>query len=93
MAPTAIQQMTPPTMRGQASAVYLFFSALIGLGVGPTAVALGSEYLFGGSAGLPYSLALVTSIGCGLSALLFWLARAPFVASLDRLTESAVRGA
>ena len=93
MAPTAIQQMMPPTMRGQASAVYLFFSALIGLGMGPTAVALGSDYLFGGSAGLPYSLALVTSVGCGLSALLFWFARAPFVASLDRLTESVVRGA
>jgi MFS family permease len=84
MAPTAIQQMTPPSMRGQASAVYLFFSALIGLGIGPTAVALGTQYLFGGDEALSRSLALVTSTGCALSALLFWLACAPFVASLDR---------
>jgi MFS family permease len=84
MAPTAIQQMTPPTMRGQASAVYLFFSALIGLGMGPTAVALGTQYLFGGDDGLSLSLALVTSTGCALSGFLFWFACTPFVASLDR---------
>jgi MFS family permease len=84
MAPTAIQQMTPPAMRGQASAVYLFFGALIGLGIGPTAVALGTQYLFGGDKGLSLSLALVTSTGCALSALLFWFARTPFLASLDR---------
>jgi MFS family permease len=89
MAPTAIQQMMPPTMRGQASAVYLFFSALIGLGIGPTAVALGAEYFFGGSEGLPFALALVTGAGCAMSALLFWSARAPFLASLDRLRTSS----
>jgi MFS family permease len=93
MAPTAIQQMMPPTMRGQASAVYLFFSALIGLGIGPTAVALGADYLFGGSDGLPYSLALVTSVGCGMSAVLFWSARTPFLASLDRLSAWVGRSA
>jgi MFS family permease len=84
MAPTAIQQMTPPSMRGQASAVYLFFGALIGLGIGPTAVALGTQYVFGGDTGLSLSLALVTSTGCAVSALLFWFARTPFLASLDR---------
>ncbi len=85
MAPTAMQQMMPPHMRGQASAIYLFFGALMGLGVGPTAVALGAHHLFGGDEGLPYSLALVTSLGCGASAVLFWFARAPFIASLERL--------
>src|SRR3984893_16414437 len=38
IAPAAIQQMMPATMRGQASAVYLFSINLIGLGIGPTAV-------------------------------------------------------
>jgi MFS family permease len=93
MAPTAMQQMMPPTMRGQASAIYLFFSALIGLGIGPTAVALGAHYFFGGDEGLPFSLAFVTSLGCGASAVLFWFARAPFIASLERLrarTEAGV---
>jgi hypothetical protein len=85
MAPTAMQQMMPPRMRGQASAIYLFFGALMGLGIGPTAVALAAHYLFGGDEGLPYSLALVTSLGCGASAILFWFARAPFIASLERL--------
>jgi len=84
MAPTAIQQMMPANMRGQASAAYLLFSALIGLGIGPTAVALCTQYIFGGDQGLPYSLALVTSLGCGLSAGMLWLARGPFLASLER---------
>ena len=64
--------------------MYLFFGALIGLGIGPTAVALGTEYLFGGDQGLSLSLALVTSTGCAVSALFFWFARMPFLASLDR---------
>jgi MFS family permease len=92
MAPTAMQQMMPPNMRGQASAVYLFFSALIGLGIGPTAVALGAQRLFGGDQGLAHSLALVTSLGCAGSAVLFYFARAPFLRSLERLrarTEAA----
>jgi MFS family permease len=93
MAPTAIQQMMPRTMRGQASAVYLFFSALIGLGIGPTAVAVAAEYFFGGDRGLSFSLALVTSVGCAMSALLFWCARAPFLVSLDRLRAWSAPGA
>jgi MFS family permease len=86
MAPVAIQQMMPANMRGQASAIYLFFGALIGLGMGPTAVALSAQYLFGGDDGLPSSLALVTSAGSACSAALLWAARAPFVSSLDRLS-------
>ncbi|KKK66701.1 hypothetical protein LCGC14_2961450, partial [marine sediment metagenome] len=35
VAPAAIQEMMPNTMRGQASAIYLFVVNLIGLGLGP----------------------------------------------------------
>lgn len=56
---SAIQDLVPNRMRGQASAVYLFIVNLIGLGVGPTAVALGTDRLFGDDLKVGLSLALV----------------------------------
>jgi MFS family permease len=85
VAPAAIQQMMPATMRGQASAVYLFILNLIGLGVGPTAVAACTQYLFGRDDAVQYSLAIVTSLACALASLLLYGALKPFLASLERL--------
>ena len=39
VAPAAIQQMMPNTMRAQATALYLFVINLVGIGLGPTIVA------------------------------------------------------
>src|SRR5690606_20899011 len=46
VAPAAIQVVMPTAMRGEASAVYLFVITLIGLGIGPTAVAMVTHYVF-----------------------------------------------
>ncbi len=59
IAPAAIQQMMPPAMRGQASAVYLFILNLIGLGLGPTAVAYFTQYVFQRDDAVNYSLLMV----------------------------------
>jgi MFS family permease len=85
VAPAAIQQMMPSTMRGQASALYLFSVNIIGLGVGPTAVGFLTQYAFGRDDAVRYSLAIVTSAACALAALLLYLGLKPFVSSLDRL--------
>jgi len=85
IAPAAIQQMMPPQMRGQASAVYLFMVNIIGLGVGPTAVAFFTQYVFGRDAAVPYSLAIVTSASCALGAMLLYCGRNSFLASLECL--------
>ena len=55
----AIQQMMPNPMRGQASAVYLFIINMIGLGLGPTAVAVCTQYLFKRDDAVNYSLLVV----------------------------------
>ena len=89
IAPAAIQQMMPATMRGQASAVYLFILNLIGLGVGPTAVAACTQYVFGRDDAVRYSLAIVTSVACALATVLLYGALKPFLASLERLRVSA----
>ena len=85
IAPAAIQQMMPASMRGQASAVYLFILNLIGLGIGPSAVAMCTQYLFRRDAAVNYSLLLVSVTGCLLAAALLASGLKPFLKSLDRL--------
>lgn len=85
IAPAAIQQMMPPTMRAQASAIYLFLVNLIGLGLGPTAVASATQYIFRRDDSVHYSLALVSSISCATAAILLYCCRKPFLGSLDHL--------
>ncbi|MBZ5610958.1 MAG: MFS transporter [Acidobacteriia bacterium] len=85
IAPAAIQQMMPPTMRGQASAVYLFILNLIGLGLGPTAVAFCTQYVFGRDNAVNYSLLVVAVTASILAAALLWSGLKPFLRSLDRL--------
>ncbi len=83
----AIQQMMPAAMRGQASAVYLFVINIIGLGLGPTAVAATTQYLFGRDEAVNYALAIVTVGGSILSALILWAGLRPFQHSLERLKK------
>jgi MFS family permease len=87
VAPAAIQQMMPPNMRGQASAVYLFVLNLIGLGLGPTAVAFFTQKVFQRDDALKYSMLIVFVAACAISALLLWLCLKPFLTSLGRLQE------
>jgi MFS family permease len=85
VAPAAIQQMMPPNMRGQASAVYLFILNLIGLGIGPSAVAFFTQRIFHHDDALKYSMVIVFVTASLLgAALLSWCAK-PFLASLRRL--------
>ena len=58
-APASIQAVVPNRMRGQAIAVYLLLAGLMGIGLGPTAVALMTDYVFHNDAALRYSLALI----------------------------------
>lgn len=83
-AAAALQEITPNQMRGQISAIYLFFLSLLGLGIGPAVVAGLTDHLFGNDAALPKSLALTIVLTAPLSALLLWSARAPYRAALAR---------
>lgn len=85
IAPAAIQQMMPAAMRGQASAVYLFILNLIGLGLGPTAVAFFTQHVFGRDEAVNYSLLVVAVTASLLGAVLLWIGLKPFLRSLDRL--------
>jgi MFS family permease len=57
-APALIQSVVPNRMRGPAIALYLLLAGLLGIGLGPTAVALVTDYVFHDSGALGYSMAL-----------------------------------
>jgi MFS family permease len=83
----AIQQMMPNSMRGQASAIYLFVVNLIGLGLGPSAVAAATDFVFQDDQSVRYSLLCVAALAHVGSAALLWTGLKPFIASLDRLKQ------
>ncbi|MEO4046923.1 MFS transporter [Pseudomonas sp. CAU 1711] len=85
--PAAIQEIMPNSMRGQASAIYLFIITLIGLGVGPTAVALVTDFVFGDDQALRYSLLIVTSTVLIGALLLLGIGLKHYRDSLDRLQQ------
>jgi MFS family permease len=60
-ATAALQVVTPNEYRGQISAIYLFTISVIGTGLGPLAVALFTDYVFGNEADL--YLALIAVVG------------------------------
>lgn len=74
----AIQDIMPNQARALASAVYLFFINMIGLGFGPTAVALLTDYVFQDEAALRYSLALVVLLASMISLGCYGLGLAPY---------------
>jgi MFS family permease len=87
VAPAAIQEMMPNEMRGQASAIYLFVVNLIGLGLGPTAVAMMTDYVFRNDYAVNYSLLSVATVAHIVAAALLWASLKPYLRSLDRLKE------
>lgn len=66
VAMAAIHNVTPNRLRAQAAAFYFFVLNILGLGTGPTIVALITDYGFGDPNALRYSLAIV---GVGASAI------------------------
>jgi len=84
VAPAAIQQMSPSHLRGQASSIYLFVINLIGLGVGPTAVAMTTDYIFRDDNMVGYSLLVVSTLAHVVSSILLWTGLKPFIASQER---------
>ncbi|MFZ3035403.1 MAG: MFS transporter [Parvibaculum sp.] len=84
--PSALMEMMPNQMRGFSSAVGGLIVNLIGLGLGPTAIALVTDYVFHDENMLRYSLAIVSPVVLALGALFGFLAMRPYLKSLDYLS-------
>jgi MFS family permease len=83
-APAAIQEIMPNRLRGQASAIYLFLVSLIGLGLGPTAVALVTDYVFHDDLAVRYSMIIVGCSACVVAAFTLSAGLKSYCASVAR---------
>jgi MFS family permease len=57
--PLALNELLPNELRGRMAAIYMLIIGLLGLAVGPFAVALITDYLFANDLSLRYSMLLV----------------------------------
>lgn len=92
VAGAALQLITPNELRGQMTAIYFFVANLIGLGLGPTAIALITDYGFGDQQALGGSIAVLAAVAGPLSSVILAGGLAHYRHSarrLARLTEAA----
>jgi MFS family permease len=68
----ALQLMTPNRLRGQVAACYFLVANLLGLGAGPTVVAMITDFVFASDAAIGKSIALAGGLLCPLGAFILW---------------------
>ncbi|TFG82048.1 MAG: MFS transporter [Chromatiales bacterium] len=78
MAPAALQLVAPNQMRAQISATWMLALNLVTAGVGPTAVGVITDLVFGDPLDVGKSMALVNCISVPIAAVALWAALAPF---------------
>ena len=83
VAPAAIQEMLPNRMRGQGSSIYLFIVNMIGLGLGPNAIAFFTDNVFKDEMKIHWSLAAVSTFAGIVAAYLLWKGMAHFRKSME----------
>ena len=89
----AVQLITPARLRGLFTAVLLFISNILGLGLGPSVVAAISDALPDGPATLGQALAILTAVVGPVTFLLLLQARRPVADAIARAAaeEAAAR--
>ncbi len=75
----ALQVTAPARLRAKIASIYLFFNNLVGLGIGPTAVAFMSTRVIGDESQVSLAIGLVAIVAMVPAILLFRLSYAPFV--------------
>ena len=84
VAGAALQMITPNGLRARMVALYFLVANLIGLGCGPTAMALVTDRVFGDDAALRYAIALITAAAMPVSALLATWGLKPFARAVEQ---------
>jgi MFS family permease len=83
----AVQQVTPNQMRGTVTAMLLFMTNIVGLGLGAVIIAAITDFVFADDAALRYSLAIVAIVVCPLAGFLYLSSLKPFQAGVERMRE------
>jgi len=86
--PAILQAITPNEMRGQITAVYLFAVNLIGLAIGPSAVAAMTDFYFEDDLAVGLSLVTVTVIASVIGVVILGLGMRSYIRKLDEDASS-----
>ena len=79
----ALMVITPNQMRGQATAIYYFIISLAGLTLGPTSVAVLTDYVFRDESALRYSMAIIGFAAPLLSVITAVMIRRSYLAGME----------
>ena len=85
--PTIIQMATPNQIRSQVSAIILFAINLVGIGFGPTSIALVTDYGFHDDLAIGHSIAIVGATVYGIGAVILFYAVKPFIRQSTTIAE------
>lgn len=78
-----LQILTPASMRGRMTAIYLLVANMAGMGLGPLIVGFVSEHMFEGTASLGKALALVTGVSLVVGVALLIFAKKAIIAAVQ----------
>jgi MFS family permease len=92
-AAAAIQMAAPPHLRAQMSAIYLFVLNLAGIGLGPTVIALITDYGFSDTGKVGQSMAIVGAAAAPIAVMALHFACRPFVRSVEKRSATEQAGA
>jgi MFS family permease len=71
---TAVQELMPNQVRALASAIFLFLINMIGMGLGPSFVAVFTDYVFHDESAIRFSLSALFVTGGAFALLFYWIA-------------------
>ncbi len=84
-----VQTVTPVRMRSQVSATYLFFTNMIGLGIGPTAIAASTDHIFHRDSAVGWSISLVGTVSMVVAILILLAGRGAMARRVKAVAEGA----
>jgi MFS family permease len=90
--PAALNDLVPNELRGRMAAFYLLVASIFGLGLGPTIVAMTTDYGFGYGAAVRYSMVIVPVTCLVASMLATWMGRRIYARALQRRANELAEG-
>jgi MFS family permease len=88
LGPTTVQDIVPGWLRGQATALFFFVINFLGLGIGPTAVALTTDYVFGHDLAVRHSIPAIAVPAILAGIVLLFAARKHYLLAANTLGTS-----
>ena len=77
----------PNQVRALSSAIFLFLINIIGLGLGPTIVAVFNDYVFADENAIRFSMAALFTIGGVFALLFYWMSYSSYKETVERLAK------